>query len=175
MKAGLGVLLLVCVAAGTETKQLQAYRGVTSDLQEFLRGVYMGMQSENQPDPCVTQLTDALALFDTAYTDFLGAFTGIEPTLILATIHYLSNGFNGLVAAVETCKLKVLTYNVQNIVNRVGFGKALINISVNANKVLVSPSQTYLGYIATDWSNSLYRNVGFSVGELLSIILAYEF
>lgn len=174
MKGGLAVLLLVCVAAEPSTA-LQAYGGFASNLQEFWTGVYLGMQTATQPDACVTQITAALGLYTAAYSSFIGTFTGINPALLLDTITSLDQAFNGLVQAVETCQLKVLTYNVQNIFNRVGFGKALINLSVNMSKVTVSATQTYWGYMMIDWGNGLYRNVGYSVGELLSITLAYEF
>lgn len=174
MKGGLWLVLLVCVAAEPSTA-LQAYGGFVSSVQEFWNGVYLGMQTDIQPDVCVTQITAASGLYAAAYDSFVGTFTGVNPALLLNTITSLNQAFNGLVQAVETCQLKVLTYNVQNIFNRVGFGKALINLSVNMNKVIVSATQTYWGYLMIDWGNGLYRNVGYSVGELLSIILAYEF
>lgn len=174
MKAGLAVLLLVCVA-GDPSTSLQAYGGFVSNMQEFWNGIYLGMQTATQPDPCVTKITSAISLYSAAYTNFIRTFTDITPTYLLNTITSLAQAFDELIRAVETCQAKVLTYNVQNIFNRVGFGKALINLSVNMSKVIVSAMQAYLGYISVDWNNALYRNVGYSVGELLSITLDYEF
>lgn len=137
MKAGLAVLLLLCVA-GAPSSSLQTYSGFVSNIQEFWNGIYLGMQTTTQPDPCVTKITSAVSLYSTAYTNFIRSFSDITPTYLLTSITSLAQAFDELIRAVETCQAKVLTYNIVNIFNRVGFGKALINLSVNMSKVVVS-------------------------------------
>ena len=175
MKVALLICLVgLCVGRPLGEVELASPK-LQSDFSDFWLGVYVGMQKAAQPDTCVTQISQAIGLYSTAIDSFFGAFTGVDPSLILTSIQTIDQAFNSLVRAVELCQLKTLAHNVINIFNREGFGKALINLSVNMNQVLVRLTQVFWGYIWVDLRNGLYRNVGNSVGELLSITLAYEF